>query len=271
MSPPFELYHEPVLFEASRSRGERDTHCMLLIVSASSPLLVARCPPSLAAHIQPRRSLLRLCAPDPLKRVADTSGDAVDLGNSASDATSSLEGLADAAAARLNAMGAGEPRVEPVDEGPSRSAFSISRTGAAEREDMDERLRRLRLQGTGALEPENQAVIDAAMKMAKEWARAGLHERAKKELQAVAPYLSFKTDLGANFHLQLAEEAAASGSQAEARKLRQKVQAEASSSAIRWKADRLLGSANLGSSPSSPSTGGKSEISDLFRMPDSWS
>jgi len=136
---------------------------------------------------------------------------------------------------------------------------------------MDERLRRLRLQGTGALEAENQAVIDAAMKMAKEWARAGLHERAKKELQAVAPYLSFKTDLGANFHLQLAEEAAASGSQAEARKLRQKVQAEASSSAIRWKADRLLGSANTGSSPSSPSAGGKSEVSDLFRMPDSWS
>ena len=242
---------------------------MLLIASASSCLLVARCPP-LAAHIQPR-SLLRLCASDPLKRVADTSGDSVDLGDSASDATSSLEGLADAAAARLNAMGAGEPRVEPVDEGPSRSAFSISRTGAAEREDMDERLRRLRLQGTGALEPENQAVIDAAMKMAKEWARAGLHERAKKELQAVAPYLSFKTDLGANFHLQLAEEAAASGSQAEARKLRQKVQAEASSSALRWKAERLLGSANLGSSPSSPSTGGKSEVSDLFRMPDSWS
>ena len=244
---------------------------MLLIVSASSVILSARRPAS-AAHIQPR-SLLHLCSsdPNPLKRVADSSGDAVDLGDSASDATSSLEGLADAAAARLNAMGAGEPRVDAVDAGPSRSAFGISRTGAAERQDMDERLRRLRLQGTGALEAENQAAIDAAMKMAKEWARAGLHERAKKELQAVVPYLSFKTDLAANFHLQLAEEAAASGSRAEARKLRQKVQAEASSSAIRWKAERLLGSANLGSSPSSPSAGSKSEVSDLFRMPDSWS
>lgn len=241
---------------------------MLFIVSASSVLLTARRPAS-AAHMQPR-CLLHLCSsdPNPLKRVADSSGDAVDLGDSASDATSSLEGLADAAAARLNAMGAGEPRVEAVDAGPSRSAFGISRTGAAERAEMDERLRRLRLQGTGALEPENQAAIDAAMKMATEWARAGLHERAKKELQAVAPYLSFKTDLGASFHLQLAEAAAASGAQAEARRLRQKVQAEASSSALRWKAERLLGSTSLGSSRSDI---GKSEVSDLFRMPDSWS
>ena len=114
----------------------------------------------------------------------------------------------------------------------------------------------------------NQAAIDAAMKMATEWTRAGLHERAKKELQAVAPYLSFKTDLGASFHLQLAEAAAASGAQAEARRLRQKVQAEASSSALRWKAERLLGSTSLGSSRSDI---GKSEVSDLFRMPDSWS
>ena len=116
---------------------------MLLIVSASSVLLTARRPAS-AAHMQPR-CLLHLCSsdPNPLKRVADSSGDAVDLGDSASDATSSLEGLADAAAARLNAMGAGEPRVEAVDAGPSRSAFGISRTGAAERAEMDERLRRL--------------------------------------------------------------------------------------------------------------------------------
>ena len=196
----------------------------------------------------------------------------MDLGDSASDAASNLERLADAASVRLNEMGAGEARATPEDAAPSRSAFQISETGAAQRDDMEERLRRLRLQGTGALEVENQAAIDVAMKMAKEWVRAGLQERAKKELQVVAPYLSFKTDLGANFHLQLADAAAASGSQAAARRLRQRVQAEAESSAIRWKAERLLGATNPGSSPSSPSNGGANpELSQLFRMPDSWS
>jgi len=218
----------------------------------------------MAAH-QPRSLLPHLCASDPLKRVADTSGDAVDLGDSASDAASNLDGLADAALARLNAMGAGESRAKPEAATSSRSKFEISQTGA---DDMEERLRRLRLQGTGALERENQAVIDAAMKMAKEWARAGLHKRAKKELQAVERYLSFKTDLGANFHLLLAEAAAASGSQAEARRLRQRVQTEADSSALRWKAERILGTGN----PVSPGRpGANPELSDLFRMPDSWS
>ena len=211
-------------------------------------------------------------ASNPLKRAADTSGDSVDLGEAASDASSQLEGLAEAASRRLRELGAADAP-PPPSPGFQRSAFARSTTSDADRADMEERLRRLRLQGTGALEGENLPAIEAAMKMAEQWTYAGLHARARKQLLEVEPFMSCKTDLGARFHLQLADATHESGETAQARRLRQRVQVEAESSALRWQAERILDASNPAKKPgsSTPSSSSSNpELSSLWKMPD-WS
>ena len=246
---------------------------MLLLVTSSPGYLISA-PAAVALRSAPaavalRSAALPMSASDPLRRAADTSGDSVDLGDAADDAASRLEARLKAASDRLNDLGASEVPRMPEPAGPTRSGFSKSTTNAAE---MEERLRRLRLRGTGALEAENLAAIEGAMKMAKQWAGAGLHDRAKKELLAVEPFVSCRTDLGAAFNLQLADAAEQSGEKGRARNLRQKVMTEAESSAQRWQAERRLSEGSPGGTQSSsPSSGSNPELSQLFRMPDQWS
>ena len=82
-----------------------------------------------------------------------------------------------------------------------------------------------------------------------------------------------KTDLGARFHLQLADATHESGETAQARRLRQRVQVEAESSALRWQAERILDASNPAKKPgsSTPSSSSSNpELSSLWKMPD-WS
>ena len=108
--------------------------------------------------------------------------------------------------------------------------------------------------------------------MARQWDQAGLPKRAKQELMKVEPFCSLKTDLGASFHLQLADAHMASGEKIQARRLQQKVMSEATSSALRWQAEKSLEASNPSRPPSSSQSSGPAnpEMSQLWKMPDSW-
>lgn len=217
---------------------------------------------------QLRTPSTRLCVDDPLKRAAETSGDAVDL-SAAAEASSQLEGLAEGAARRLVELGAAEVAPPPPPQGLQRSSFQRSETSEAQRQEMDERLQRLRLKGTGALEEPNLAAIEEARKMARQWDQAGLPKRAKQELLKVEPFCSLTTDVGASFHLQLADAHRASGEKLQARRLQQKVMSEAASSALRWQAEKSLEASNPSKPPSSSQSSGPAnpEMSQLWNMP----
>lgn len=193
----------------------------------------------------------------------------MDLGNSAAEASNQLEGLAEGAARRLIELGASEVAPPPPPPGLQRSSFQRSETTEAQRQEMEERLRLMRLKGTGALEEDNLAAIEAARNMARQWEQAGLPKRAKQELMKVEPFCSLKTDLGASFHLQLADAHIANGEKIQARRLLQKVVSESASSALRWQAERTLDASNPSKPPSSSQSSGPAnpEMSQLWNMP----
>jgi len=193
----------------------------------------------------------------------------VNLGSASSDAASRLGDLEAKAAQRLEALGAG---VGPAPSPPApaeRSEFTMS-SAASKRAEAEEMLRRIRAKDRAELEEPNRSAIEAARAMAKQWLDAGLPARAEQELSRVAQYVSFRSDLGSSFHLQLASIVQKNGKQAEARKLRQRVMKDAESSSARWQAERDL---NGGAGPSSAGSSSSStaEMGNLFRLPDQWS
>ena len=127
----------------------------------------------------------------------------------------------------------------------------------------------MRRKETGELEVPNAEAIARAQKVAKQWLEAGLAERAASELERVETMVSYKTDVGASFHLMLAQVAEACGRSNEAKRLRQRVMSDAQSSSLRWQAEQALVKASPGAT-SAPSSPANPELSQLFRMPESW-
>ena len=108
---------------------------------------------------------------------------------------------------------------------------------------------------------------DGARKMAREWVRAGLAERAERELRDVAKFVSYRTDVGADFHLQLAEVLDLCARKTEASRMRMRVQREAESSSARWQAKRALAGPDAARARE---RSGEQELGQLFQMPDRW-
>ena len=190
----------------------------------------------------------------------------VDLGTASSAASRALAEMEEKMAARLRSMGASEAP-PPETPKPARSEFKVSRATEADAEDIDARLRRLRAQGLGELEGPNAAAIDGARKMAREWVRAALAERAERELRDVAKFVSYRTDVGADFHLQLAEVLDLCARKTEASRMRMRVQREAESSSARWQAKRALAGPDAARARE---RSGEQELGQLFQMPDRW-
>eukprot|EP00310_Coccolithus_braarudii_P021673 CAMPEP_0183336032 /NCGR_PEP_ID=MMETSP0164_2-20130417/4137_1 /TAXON_ID=221442 /ORGANISM="Coccolithus pelagicus ssp braarudi, Strain PLY182g" /LENGTH=231 /DNA_ID=CAMNT_0025505483 /DNA_START=14 /DNA_END=709 /DNA_ORIENTATION=+ len=212
------------------------------------------------------RDACMLCDKRDLRDIHTAAAASLDLGDASQNAMDSISALEERVAAHLRRLGA-EEGAPPPPPGPSRSTFSISNS-AARREETEARLRRLRQKDKGELESPNRAAIDAARSMAQQWLDAGLSTRAEQELAAVAPYVSYRSDLGGAFHLQLAAVVQACGKATEARKLRQRVAKDAESSSLRWQADRELQQGTGGTA--APSGGFNPELNSLFRMPSQW-
>lgn len=214
---------------------------------------------------------------DALRRAVDEGVNSV-LGSAGADAASALERLQAERARRLESLGASTAPPPPPPRGPSRSAFSRSSDGdrAAAQAEAERRLRLLRQRQLGELEQPHAAEIERALRASAQWRDAGLLERAVAELDAVETFVSCRTETGAAFHLQLAAAAEHNGQARRALLLRRRVVAEARSSSQRWQAEQALERARAaGAAQSSPgvrSDGEASgELSNLFRMPDSWS
>ncbi len=218
----------------------------------------------------PLRHGVRLCADDDQPIVVPD----VDLGEASERGASALEELRLARMKHLESLGASEAPPPPPSP-PERSTFSVS-NGQSEsaRAAADEALRKLRQQDAGELEAPHAEEIARARRIAQQWLDAGLFARAEAELVKVERYVSHKSSLGADFHLELARVTELSGNALRARKTRQRVAREAESSSARWRADQLLQqSARKGSSgASSSSTSGSAnpELSSLFKMPTDW-
>ena len=146
-----------------------------------------------------------------------TSTDDVDL--SASDSGSAaLDQLNSGFAKRLEALGAAEvvPAKEERRTVPRGSGFAISNSDAG-KEAAEAALYRMRRKENGQLEDENEEFIARAQRAAKQWLDAGLGERARSELEKVEKLCSYKTEVGAKFHLFLAQVLEANGQTAQAR------------------------------------------------------
>eukprot|EP00966_Prymnesium_polylepis_P154346 3563852-Prymnesium_polylepis.1 len=146
-----------------------------------------------------------------------------------------FEALEARAAERLKALGAQEqPAVASTPEA-TRSEFSVSSgSDAAKKAEAAEMLRLMRRKDTGELELEHADAIRAARSMAKQWLDAGLTKRAEDELQRVEKFVSYKTDVGATFHLELAAILTRQGQRSsEAKRIRTRVMQDASSSSLR--------------------------------------
>ena len=196
-----------------------------------------------------------------LKKAAES----IDITSGAADAASTqLEELQRERARRLEAMGASSLPSPPPGAPPPRSTFSVSDASQG-RKDADEALRRMRRKETGELEVEHADQIDRALRVATQWLDAGLSERAWTELQSVVKLVSFKSEVGAAYHLRLANVADKCGRTSEAKRLRLRVMADALSSSQRWQAERDLQKGSGGSAPStSSSSSSTQEMSNLF-------
>ena len=72
------------------------------------------------------------------------------------------------------------------------------------------------------------------VEVAKQWLDAGLTKRAEDELQRVEKFVSYKTDVGAGFHLELAAILTRQGQRgSEAKRIQTRVMQDASSSSLR--------------------------------------
>jgi len=171
-----------------------------------------------------------------LRRAADV-GAAADLGSTASDAQSRLDALQRRMDERLTSMGALDAPPPPPAE---RGAFSM-RSSDATRREADAMLLQMRRKKSGEAEAEHASAIQAARKMAQSWLAAGLPQRAEKELLSVAAFVSFKTEVGGEFHLQLADMIERCGRQSEARRMMGRVADETGSSSLRWRAEQQAG------------------------------
>jgi hypothetical protein len=94
--------------------------------------------------------------------------------------------------------------------------------------------------------------------MAQAWLDAGLSHRAESELRSVMEYVSFRTSVGGEFHLQLAQVMDKCGRQGEARGMAERVAKETECSSIRWRAERQAGMGDGGGD-------GGSELGALFK------
>eukprot|EP00967_Tisochrysis_lutea_P155323 scaffold310601_cov31-Tisochrysis_lutea.AAC.1 len=233
----------------------------LLLLSTALSLSAAR----LAAGLPLTKSCLALrCVsvrlssePDEfqLLRNAAVAGATVNLGTAASDARSGLDALGRRSEERLRALGALDGPPLP----PPRSAFT-TRSSDETRAEANAMLEQMRKKKSGEAEAEYAAVIGAAQKMAQSWLDAGLPQRAEKELRGVVGYVSYGTEFGGEFHLQLAQVIDKCGRPLEARRMLMRVVEETSSSSIRWRAQQQAGFVATGLDSSSSN----SELSSLF-------
>ena len=192
----------------------------------------------------------------------------VDLGGTSEKGADALDDLSARMARRLEAMGASTEPPPPPPPPKARGEFTIS-NAAATNDAAAAALARMRRRQTGELEQLYAQDIERAIKAANSWMDAKLPKRARAELDAIEPYMTFTSEQGAGFHMLLAKVAEANGQAAQARRILQRVAKEAKSSSQRWQADQTLSRGSAAPPSSSPSA--PSEISSLFRMPDSWS
>ena len=190
----------------------------------------------------------------------------VDLGDAGEEGARALDDLGSAMAKRLEAMGAAKEAPPPAAPRP-RGAFAVSDASASS-DAAAAALYRMRRRQTGELEAEHAEQIERSIKMAQQWIDAGIPARARAVLEEIEKYMTFTSEEGAGFHLLLASVAVAEKQPARARRLWQKVAAEAKSSSRRWQAEQLLARSSGGAPPSSPSK--PAELGSLFQMPNSW-
>lgn len=200
-----------------------------------------------------------------LRKVADTAGMEC-ITAASSEATAALDELQSGFKKRLEAMGAAET-VAPPTAPPSRSVFGIS-NASAHTKAAEEALYRMRMKDNGLLEAENAESIRKAQRAAKQWLDAGLSERAKSELERVQPFCSYKTEVGAEFHLLLASIQGLCGQTAQARRTLQRIARDAETSTQRWQAERQLESSASSRGMKLPPPTETSQYSDLFQMPE---
>lgn len=227
-----------------------------------------------AAHLV-GAPLWLLCAPSPLRapppRCAEDDAEAlrrasqVDIGNAGDVAGDALEALRVAREKRLESLGA-RPGPVPPPVPPSsapRAAFQISNAAASQSE-AEERLRRMRRKDTGELEGEHAEEIARAMRSSTQWLDAGLPDRALADLTGVEKLCSFKTDVGAKFHLRLAATLDKCGQSARAKLLRTRIISEAQASSLRWQAERAMSSVGGGTAKAPADEKRDNEYGNLF-------
>ncbi|KAL3912509.1 MAG: hypothetical protein SGPRY_008315 [Prymnesium sp.] len=206
-----------------------------------------------------------MCAEE-MKRALETA--TAGVGSVSQNASNAFDALEARSAARLRALGADNVPAKVKPEKVARSEFSISRNTAAKQAEAEEMLRVMRQKDAGELEGTHTEEIRLARSMAKQWLDAGLPKRAEEELLKVQPYVSLKTDIGATFHLELASILVQLGGRVnEVKRLRTRVMQEASSSSLRWQAQRLLESSD-GTFQRSDTGPANEELSKLFKMPE---
>ena len=172
-----------------------------------------------------------------LKKAVE-SAEMESISTTSDNAAAELERLQAGFAKRLEAMGAAE-NVPPPPPPKERGAFTISNASANSKA-AEEALFRMRRKDNGLLEADNKEAIERAQRAAKSWMDAGLNERAKAELERVQPFCSFKTEVGAPFHLLLAKVLGLCGQNAQARRTLQRIASEAQASTHRWQAEQAL-------------------------------
>ena len=120
---------------------------------------------------------------------------------------------------------------------------------------------------TGELEELHAEEISRAVRLSAQWMDAGLAERAFAELGKAEPFVSFCTDLGADFHLKLAAVHAACGRPQQATRLRSRVASEARSSSARWAAEQAMRSPAAGAGGGGGGSSANPEMGKLFGAP----
>jgi hypothetical protein len=113
--------------------------------------------------------------------------------------------------------------------------------------------------------PNAEAIANARL-AARQWLEVERAERAEVSLSRVSQYVSHSSDLGAAFHIEHAQALEACGKGLAARRMLQRVSAEATSSTLRWQAERALERA-MGVQPRRD---GQNEMGSLFQMPQNW-
>eukprot|EP00322_Chrysochromulina_rotalis_P016580 CAMPEP_0115865450 /NCGR_PEP_ID=MMETSP0287-20121206/19727_1 /TAXON_ID=412157 /ORGANISM="Chrysochromulina rotalis, Strain UIO044" /LENGTH=204 /DNA_ID=CAMNT_0003319961 /DNA_START=18 /DNA_END=632 /DNA_ORIENTATION=+ len=196
---------------------------------------------------------------DDLLRVPD-----VDLGDASLAGSAALEKMQAEREKRLEALGASSTPPPPPQHPQRLSVFSVSDASIG-RDEAEKRLQRMRQKENAELEDPNADAIARAKRGAKQWQDAGLAERAYKELKSVESFCSYTSDVGARFHLALADAAERAGQSAEAKRLRMRVMSDAQSSSQRWAAGQALQKDSPGSSASSPPS--NPELNRLWQMP----